>query len=132
MPICTACTAPVDYLYTEYQTAHNLRLEQCVRLSRVFLHRPHVHLEQASCHAFSDPYVEHDDLTILLDLILLKLGVFRHLLFNRGASPRRIGPKGEKPLILKEEQSRAEHVGVHLHHPHLRSDKVCLLRDGDG
>lgn len=88
--------------------------------------------EQVSCHAFSDPYVEHDDLTILLDLILLKLGVFRHLLFNRGASPRRIGPKGEKPLILEEEQSRAERVGTHLHHPRLRNDNVRLLRDVDG
>lgn len=132
MPICTACTAPVDYLYTEYQTAHNLRLEQCVRLSRVFMQSPHVHLEQASCHAFSDPYVEHDDLTILLDLILLKLGVFRHLLFNRGASPRRIGPKGEKPLILEGERSRLERVSVHLHHARLRSDMVRLLRDVDG
>jgi len=96
------------------------------------MHRPHVQIEQASCHAFSDPYVEHDDLTILLDLILLKLGVFRHLLFNRGASPRRIGPKGEKPLILKEERSRAEHVGIYLHHPRPRSDGVCLIRDVDG
>ena len=94
--------------------------------------QPSCPLEQASCQAFSDPYVEHDDLTILLDLILLKLGVFRHLLFNRGASPRRIGPKGEKPLILEEERSRAEHVGIHLHHARLGSDVVRLLRDVDG
>ena len=132
MPICTACTAPVDYLYTEYQTAHNLRLEQCVRLSRVSVHCPHVHTEQASCHAFSDPYVEHDDLTILLDLILLKLGVFRHLLFNRGASPRRIGPKGEKHLILEEERTRAERVGAHLCHNLLSNDRVFLPRDANG
>jgi hypothetical protein len=132
MPICTACAAPVDYLYTEYQSAHNLRLEQCVRLSRVFLHRPHVQFEQVSCLAFSDPYVEHDDLTILLDLILLKLGVFRHLLFNRGASPRRIGPKGEKPLIIEDKRSRAERVGVHLYYARLGSGKLRLLRDADG
>ena len=96
------------------------------------LHSPHAHIEQASCHAFSDPYVEHDDLTILLDLILLKLGVFRHLLFNRGASPRRIGPKGEKPLILEEERSRAEQVGIHCRCARLSSDMVRLLRDADG
>jgi len=96
------------------------------------MHCPHVHTEQASCHAFSDPYVEHDDLTILLDLILLKLGVFRHLLFNRGASPRRIGPKGEKPLILEEERRLAERVSTHLHHALLSSDRVRLLRDADG
>ena len=101
-------------------------------VSRLSSSSPHAHIEQASCHAFSDPYVEHDDLTILLDLILLKLGVFRHLLFNRGASPRRIGPKGEKPLILEEERSRAEHVGIHLHRARLSSDMVRLLRDVDG
>lgn len=37
-----------------------------------------------------DPYVEHDTLTLLLDLILLKQGVYRHLLYNRGSTPRRI------------------------------------------
>jgi len=36
-----------------------------------------------------DPYVEHDTLTLLLDLILLKQGVYRHLLYNRGSAPRR-------------------------------------------
>lgn len=36
-----------------------------------------------------DPYVEHDSLTLLLDLILLKRGVYRHLLYNRGSRPRR-------------------------------------------
>lgn len=35
-----------------------------------------------------DPYVEHDTLTLLLDLILLKQGVYRHLLYNRGSTPR--------------------------------------------
>ncbi|SJK99528.1 uncharacterized protein ARMOST_02833 [Armillaria ostoyae] len=44
---------------------------------------------RSNCHAFADPYIEHDDLTLLIDLILLKRGVYRHLLFNRGAKPRR-------------------------------------------
>lgn len=92
MPICTTCTQPLPHLYTLYQSAHNLRLEQCVRDST--LQRPHrfIHAPfdaQSNCHAFADPYVEHDSLTILLDLILLKPGVYRHLLFNRGAVPRR-------------------------------------------
>lgn len=33
--------------------------------------------------------MEYDTLTLLLDLILLKRGVYRHLLFNRGKAPRR-------------------------------------------
>jgi hypothetical protein len=42
-----------------------------------------------------DPYVEHDSLTLLLDLILLKRGVYRHLLYNRGSKPRRATSKAE-------------------------------------
>ncbi|KAF9449739.1 Arv1-domain-containing protein [Macrolepiota fuliginosa MF-IS2] len=72
MPICTTCTTYTPYLYTVYESAYNLRLEQCKK-----------------CHTFADPYVEHDLLTLLLDLILLKRGVYRHLLYNRGARPRR-------------------------------------------
>ena len=30
MPICTNCSHPTPYLYTVYNTANNLRLEQCV------------------------------------------------------------------------------------------------------
>jgi hypothetical protein len=41
------------------------------------------------CHAFADPYVEQDSLILLLDLILLKRDVYRHLLYNRGAEPRK-------------------------------------------
>jgi hypothetical protein len=54
-------------------------------------------LFQQECHTFADPYVEHDSLTLLLDLILLKRGVYRHLLFNRGSKPHRAikGPKAQ-------------------------------------
>jgi len=77
MPICTSCTHPTPYLYTVYDSAYNLRLEQC-----------------AQCHAFADPYVEHDTLTLLLDLILLKRDVYRHLLFNRGRGARKLRRSG--------------------------------------
>ncbi|KAG1761491.1 Arv1 protein, partial [Suillus occidentalis] len=55
MPICITCTHPISHLYTVYESAYNLRLEQC-----------------SKCLKFADPYVEHDSLTLLLDLILLK------------------------------------------------------------
>ncbi|KAI0787744.1 Arv1-domain-containing protein [Fomes fomentarius] len=76
MPICTSCATPTPYLYTVYDSKYNFRLEQCT-----------------SCHAFADPYVEHDTLTLLLDLILLKRDVYRHLLYNRGLGARRAGDK---------------------------------------
>lgn len=30
MPICITCTHPISHLYTVYESAYNLRLEQCV------------------------------------------------------------------------------------------------------
>ncbi|EPT05614.1 hypothetical protein FOMPIDRAFT_40894 [Fomitopsis schrenkii] len=80
MPICTSCTHSTPFLYTVYESAYNLRLEPC-----------------AACHAFADPYVEHDTLTLLLDLILLKRDVYRHLLFNRGRGARKVGSSGNGP-----------------------------------
>ncbi|KAI0053234.1 Arv1-domain-containing protein [Auriscalpium vulgare] len=73
MPLCTNCAHPVPHLYTVYQSAHNVRLSQC-----------------PACHELADPYVEHDGLNVVLDLILLKRAVYRHLLFNRGSPPRRV------------------------------------------
>ncbi|KAG1736536.1 Arv1-like family-domain-containing protein [Suillus lakei] len=72
MPICITCTRPISHLYTVYESAYNLRLEQC-----------------SQCLKFADPYVEHDSLTLLLDLILLKREVYRHLIYNRGTEPRK-------------------------------------------
>ncbi|TEB27087.1 Arv1-domain-containing protein [Coprinellus micaceus] len=73
MPICTSCTHATEFLYTTYESECNLRLEQC-----------------RNCKAFVDPYVEFDVLTLFIDLILLKRGVYRHLLYNRGTPPRRV------------------------------------------
>ncbi|KAI6155497.1 Arv1-like family-domain-containing protein [Pisolithus tinctorius] len=80
MPICITCTEPTPYLYTVYDSAYNLRLEQCKK-----------------CLSFADLYVEHDSLTLILDLILLKRGVYRHLLYNRGSEPR-IVSESKAPL----------------------------------
>ncbi|KAM6504079.1 Arv1-like family domain containing protein [Amanita muscaria] len=86
MPICTSCTKYVPFLYTVYESAYNLRLEECTK-----------------CHAFADPYVEHDSLTLLLDLVLLKRGVYRHLLYNRGSEPRKAFSNGKN--VDPEERS---------------------------
>ncbi|TFK27840.1 hypothetical protein FA15DRAFT_685719 [Coprinopsis marcescibilis] len=81
MPICTKCTTGAPYVYTTYESEHNLRLEEC-----------------RNCKTNVDPFVEADHLTLFIDLILLKRGVSRHLLFNRGSEPRRLGGELKKPL----------------------------------
>ncbi|KAH7104271.1 Arv1-domain-containing protein [Auriculariales sp. MPI-PUGE-AT-0066] len=85
MPVCITCTEFMPYLYTIYSSEDNLRLEICPR-----------------CRSFADVYVEHDMLIVVLDLVLLKAGAYRHLLFNRGSAPRRVGDSGKddrsKPL----------------------------------
>ncbi|PPQ98016.1 hypothetical protein CVT26_003078 [Gymnopilus dilepis] len=90
MPICTTCTNPTPYLYTVYESEYNLRLEQCPK-----------------CLQFVDPYVEHDSLTILLDLFLLKRGVYLHLLYNGGVEPRRLTGR-PKPDSTSSKNTRDE------------------------
>lgn len=100
MPICTSCSHPTTYLYTVYNSPNNLRLEEC-----------------SACHAFADPYVEHDTLTLVLDLILLKRNVYRHLLFNRGSGVRRldnlIGTGSTAESSQKAKGTRNQEVEVH-------------------
>ncbi|TXT12968.1 hypothetical protein VHUM_01369 [Vanrija humicola] len=45
------------------------------------------HPPQTHCGAFIDPLIEAPVLLLLLDLVLLKPGVFLHLLFNRASAP---------------------------------------------
>ncbi|KAI0303783.1 Arv1-domain-containing protein [Multifurca ochricompacta] len=89
MPLCTNCAQAVPYLYTVYHSVNNVRLEQC-----------------PSCRAPADPYVEHDALVVALDLILLKRGVYRHLLFNRGTPPRKAEENCHGPDKLNEQNTR--------------------------
>jgi len=90
MPICTSCATELGYLYTVYDTAFNLRLDLCPQ-----------------CKRFSDPYVEHDVLNLLLDLILLKREVYRHLVYNRGSQPRYvISTNPGVQLSVEEERIR--------------------------
>jgi lipid intermediate transporter len=100
MPICTSCTHPIPYLYTVYESAYNLRLEQCVRIGIVVssteLNVNQNSFPQTECHTFADPYVEHDTLIIVLDLILMKRAVYRHLLYNRGSEPRKASGGNQK------------------------------------
>ncbi|GHJ88754.1 hypothetical protein NliqN6_5156 [Naganishia liquefaciens] len=76
MPICVHCNGLVPYVYTVYSSKDNVRLAVC---------------EQ--CHLFADPLIEHPLVLLLIDLILLKPRVYRHLVFNRGSQPFNAGKK---------------------------------------
>jgi lipid intermediate transporter len=119
MPLCTNCAQAVPYLYTVYHSVNNARLEQCVRVAfpSLLIRVAHTPCLQPSCRAPADPYVEHDALVVALDLILLKRGVYRHLLFNRGTPPRKVEEKpargSNRPSFESlREQSIAEENGA--------------------
>ncbi|EIW83628.1 hypothetical protein CONPUDRAFT_99159 [Coniophora puteana RWD-64-598 SS2] len=85
MPVCILCAHPMPHVYTEYESADNLRLEQCT-----------------SCRQLADPYIKRGALTKFIDVVLLKREVYRHLLFNRGAEPRRVItgiPRSRAPVV---------------------------------
>jgi hypothetical protein len=118
MTLCTNCAEAVPYLYTVYHSVNNVRLEQCVRLPSPLLFDVSLVLQpshltcpfpfQPSCRAPADPYVEHDSLVVALDLILLKRGVYRHLLFNRGTPPRKVDQTAHGHVDDDAQQSQKE------------------------
>lgn len=94
MCICVHCNYPVYYLCTSYKSASNIRLAVCVSRAPERQSRPRVLTQaplQPQCNLFADPLIEHPPTLLLIDLILLKPRVYRHLLFNRGSSPNRPG-----------------------------------------
>lgn len=62
--ICITCMRPVDSLYTVYSNDH-IQLTDC----------PY-------CQETVDKYVEIDNVLLFIDLLLLKAGAYRHLVFN--------------------------------------------------
>lgn len=65
MPICVHCSTPTQALYVSYGPQHLI----CTKCKE--------------CGAFADPYVEHEAIIVIIDLILVKPRAYRHLLFNR-------------------------------------------------
>lgn len=53
---------------------------------------------QSTCKAFVDHYVEHDRLLVLIDLLLAKPSVYRHLLYNEQAS---LSPNARRRNLVK-------------------------------
>ena len=62
--VCVECMAENEHLYRQYSEG-NLRLTRC-----------------CACQSFVDKYVEYDAVLLVLDLILHKNPVYRHILFN--------------------------------------------------
>ena len=63
---------------------------------------------QKKRHAFADPHVEHNSLTLLLvlDLVLLKRGMFRHLLYNWGSEPRKALNSGKSVVPMAQNKTK--------------------------
>eukprot|EP00124_Ichthyophonus_hoferi_P002504 Ihof_evm4s173 gene=Ihof_evmTU4s173 len=64
MPRCVECGSPVKDLYKEYSN-NNIRLTHCT-----------------NCGKVADKYIEYEYLIIVIDMLLHKPEVYRHLLFN--------------------------------------------------
>jgi len=81
--ICVECGAPIAKVYRQF-SAGNIRLCRC-----------------SHCGEFADPYVEQELILIVLDLLLLRGPVYRHVLFNRTKfCPRGIDSTYLRILIL--------------------------------
>ncbi|TIB29964.1 hypothetical protein E3P84_03516 [Wallemia ichthyophaga] len=65
MPICVYCQYTLTHAATMYSDV-DMRVELCPRCSRLV-----------------DPYIGKRNISLLADLVVLKPGVLRHLLFNR-------------------------------------------------
>lgn len=96
MPVCVHCKGLVPYVYTVYSSKDNVRLAVCVS---PFMFPPpaksasahFAYSSQEQCHLFADPLIEHPLVLLLIDLILLKPRIYRHLVFNRGSWPYQAG-----------------------------------------
>lgn len=113
MPICVNCSSSVPVLYTQYESAYNLRLEQCVCFYWLSIQEllplvPDFQPLKSACHAFADPYVEHDTLNLVIDLILLKKAVFIHLIYNKDSEPRRAVSNKAEPAVPAPSRSVRE------------------------
>ncbi|KAJ9125193.1 hypothetical protein QFC22_000147 [Naganishia vaughanmartiniae] len=76
MPVCVHCNNLAEHVYTVYSSRDNIRLAVCNQ-----------------CGLFVDPLVEHPLVLLLIDVILLKPRVYRHLVFNYGSEPLQAGRK---------------------------------------
>eukprot|EP01053_Blabericola_migrator_P001075 Blabericola_migrator_1__1074@NODE_1273_length_4923_cov_16_538715_g858_i0_p1_GENE_NODE_1273_length_4923_cov_16_538715_g858_i0NODE_1273_length_4923_cov_16_538715_g858_i0_p1_ORF_typecomplete_len289_score34_22Arv1/PF04161_13/3_4e38zfTFIIB/PF13453_6/1_5zfTFIIB/PF13453_6/1_3e02_NODE_1273_length_4923_cov_16_538715_g858_i026373503 len=65
MFVCVQCCHPVEYIYRDFGNS-NIRLATC-----------------PACGQIADKYVEFDTVNILIETILLREEVYRHLIYNR-------------------------------------------------
>eukprot|EP01138_Halocafeteria_seosinensis_P002092 gb/GECG01002141.1/.p1 GENE.gb/GECG01002141.1/~~gb/GECG01002141.1/.p1 ORF type:complete len:427 (+),score=13.85 gb/GECG01002141.1/:1-1281(+) len=63
--VCVTCNALVDSVYKEYSRG-NIRLSRC-----------------SACGCIVDKYIEFEIILVLIDLALLKVQAYRHVIFNR-------------------------------------------------
>ncbi|WFD30918.1 sterol homeostasis protein [Malassezia sp. CBS 17886] len=71
MPVCVHCAQPVSALLAKFGSGH-VALVRCGQ-----------HGETRGCGRRADPYLEYGPTIVLIDLLLAKPRVYRHLLYNR-------------------------------------------------
>ncbi|PRQ70697.1 Arv1-like family-domain containing protein [Rhodotorula toruloides] len=82
---CIHCSSPTPSLYIKYSDPSNTSLLQC-----------------SACSRIADIYQSFDFPVLLLDLLLLKPEVYRHLLRNRGgtSNTKRVAHQARESLRL--------------------------------
>ena len=83
--VCVHCGSPTRSLYRVFRSDAHIRLTRC-----------------ECCHSgVVDPYVEYDNVLHLLDLVLHRPPVYRHLLFNAPSLPSSPSPLASPWALAK-------------------------------
>lgn len=85
--ICIECGSPVKSLYTLY-SEDNIHATRCTH-----------------CNKFADSYIECDNLLVIIDLILLRPGAIRHVVFNSNKCEDLVRNRGTSPLAVMDDKS---------------------------
>lgn len=79
----------------------NIRLSRCVRRVQTSTLLTLLFFMQSECHEVADKYVEYDSVLVVLDLILHRVGAYRHVLFNSGTRVgRQFGSRHVRLLVV--------------------------------
>lgn len=102
--ICIECLASVESLYTVYSNKH-IQLTDCPK-----------------CQNVVDKYVEIDNVILFIDLLLLKPGAYRHLVYN--SLEKTLSQHADSQVIEGSLLQRARSIAHNLNCWRLRFDQL--------
>lgn len=102
--ICIECLGPVKSLYTVYSNKH-IQLTDC-----------------PTCKNVVDKYVEIDNVILFIDLLLLKPGAYRHLVYN--SLEDTLSKYTERRSVEGSFANKARSVAFNIKSWHMRFDKL--------